>query len=162
MHPIVRQLNKHSHDKFYSPLPPSFMRVSSAGSLFGIVSNTQTRGKASTSLFTALPPAPRTDLHAGREPRVVPVANVGTFESTTLITPTIGSYAKQGGLAKVPTLNNKGKIVPGRNAKFPALSPNSLLSIYNSSHRIHGLPTYIEQVSRSDLECPLLISNIHS
>ena len=130
LHLIVHQLNKHSHNKLYVPYPPPpFMGFSSAGPPFGTISSSQTCVTASIPLFTAPPPAPRTDLHAGREPRVVLVSNVGTFESATLITPTIGSYAKQGGLAKVPTLNNKGKIFPGRNAKFSALTGNSLLFI---------------------------------
>lgn len=67
-----------------------------------------------------------------------------------------GSYAKKGRLAKVPTLDNKGYIVTGRFAKFQTLSPNSLLTVYGSSHKIHWLPAVIEQISRSDLELLLL------
>ena len=61
-------------------------------------------------------------------------------------------------MAKVQTFNNKGKIVTSNLPIFPGLSSNSLLTIYSSSHKVHGLLPYIEQVSRSDLELPLLLT----
>ena len=51
------------------------------------------------------------DLHLGREPQVVPEGNIGPFKSNTVHMHTLGSYAAEGGLAKVPILNSKGKVV---------------------------------------------------
>ena len=57
----------------------------------------------------------------------------------------------EGGLVKVPMLNNKGD-VPSRIPMVPVLSAISLLTVYYASHKIVMLPRHIEQVSRRDLE----------
>ena len=91
------------------------------------------------------------DLHLGREPRKVPVGNVGPYKTHTVNMQTLGSYAAAGGLSRVPILNKEGKIVSSAIPSFPAISVNSLLSIYGATHRIAGLPEHVEQVHRGDL-----------
>ena len=96
------------------------------------------------------------DLQLGREPRVFPTGNVGPYQTHTVQMQTLGSYATAGGLSKVPTLDKAGKLVSSTVPNFPAISANSLLSVYSATHRISGLPEHVEQVHRADLGLPLL------
>ena len=68
----------------------------------------------------------------------------------------IGSYATSSESVRVPVLDHKRRIVTSHNPKFPALSSTSKLNVYISSHHIHGLPSHIEQVVRSDLDLEVL------
>ena len=57
---------------------------------------------------------------------------------------------------RVPVLDHKSRVVNSHSPKFPAVSSTSKLNVYISSHRIHGLPSHIEQVVRSDLDLEVL------
>ena len=58
----------------------------------------------------------------------------------------------------MPILNKKGKVVSSTVPTFPAVSANSLLSVYSATHRIAALPEHVEQVFRGDLGLPKLKS----
>ena len=91
------------------------------------------------------------DLHLGREPCKQPLGNIGPYKAHTVHMQTLGSYAAASGLSRVPILNKEGKIVSSTVPSFPAISVNSLLSVYGATHRIAGLPEHFEQVHRGVL-----------
>ena len=78
--------------------------------------------------------------------RVVPTSNIGHFVPAVSVTPVIGSYATTAGLIKVPVMNHKKNMVPSKFPKFPTLSDKSKLTVYISSHPIHGLPKCIGMI----------------
>ena len=88
----------------------------------------------------------------------MPGGNIGPFESNHVHKHTLGSYATEGGLVKVPILNSKGQIVSSTVPSFQEVSANSLLNVYYATHRIKGLPEHVEQVFRGDLGLPKLKS----
>ena len=87
----------------------------------------------------------------GRVPRVTPTRDIGHFVPAVPVTPVIGSYANTSGLVRVPVMNHKKRMVSSEYPKFPTLSDKSKLNVYISSHPIHGLPKYIEEIYRADL-----------
>ena len=97
------------------------------------------------------PATDRDDLHLGREPRVLPQRDIGPFRPHRVTMPSVSSFATSGGLSKVPTLNKEGLVVSSTVPNFPAISANTYLSVYSSTHRITGLPEHVEKVWRSDL-----------
>ena len=92
----------------------------------------------------------------------MPESIVGNFRSADPLIPAIVSFAAVGGLACVPVLDHRSNVVTSSNAKIPALSKQSLLNVYSSSHTVHGIPKHIEQVSRNNLELELLTSLVEN
>ena len=57
-------------------------------------------------------------------------------------------------------LNRRSPDGTSKTAKLPALLKKSLLTVYSSSHIVHGLMPHIEQVSRDNLELTIITSLI--
>ena len=74
--------------------------------------------------------APSFQFILGRQPRQVPVGDVGAFQAPVSYTPTLGSFATKSGLAHVPLLDKNKALVPSKTPKLPVVPSKSLVSAF--------------------------------
>ena len=67
----------------------------------------------------------------GRESRLVPDGDVGAFKAQVRYTPTLGSFAAQGGLAHIPVLSHSKALVLSKTLKLPVLSNISKVTVFS-------------------------------